>query len=76
MTFKLALRLTSIATAALLPSLALAAEGGAGFYLLGSKGPTAAITPPPGVFFSNDVYMYSGDLGGGRALPSGGQTLE
>lgn len=73
MTFKLALRLTSIATAALLPSLASAAEGGAGFYLLGSKGPTAAITPPPGVFFSNDVYMYSGDLGGGRALPSGGR---
>ncbi|MQY46178.1 transporter [Rhizobiales bacterium RZME27] len=50
-----------------------AAEGGAGFYLLGSKGPAAAITPPPGVFFSNDIYIYSGELGGGRALPSGGR---
>jgi hypothetical protein len=59
--------------AALLPGLALAAEGGAGFYLLGSKGPAAAITPPPGVFFQNDVYIYSGDLGGGRALPTGGK---
>lgn len=52
---------------------ASAAEAGAGFYLLGSKGPTAAVTPPPGVFFSNDVYVYSGDLGGGKALPTGGR---
>jgi hypothetical protein len=52
---------------------ALAAEGGAGFYLLGSKGPAAAITPPPGVYFQNDFYYYSGDLGGGKALPTGGR---
>ena len=52
---------------------AMAAEGGAGFYLLGSKGPAAAITPPPGVFFQNDIYIYSGDLGGNRALPTGGR---
>lgn len=45
----------------------------AGYYLLGSKGPAAAIMPPPGVFFSNDVYVYSGDLGGGKALPTGGK---
>lgn len=73
MTFYNEKRLGIIAVAALLPSLALSAEGGAGFYLLGSKGPAAAITPPPGVFFSNDVYIYSGELGGGRALPSGGR---
>ncbi|KAA3503965.1 transporter [Rhizobium rhizogenes] len=66
-------RLTILAACGLLPSVATAAEGGAGFYLLGSKGPAAAITPPPGVFFSNDVYIYSGDLGGGRALPAGGR---
>ncbi|MDQ0322223.1 hypothetical protein QO002_004429 [Pararhizobium capsulatum DSM 1112] len=50
-----------------------AAEGGAGFYLLGSKGPAAAILPPAGVFFQNDFYIYSGDLGGGAALPTGGK---
>lgn len=73
MTFITGKRLIIAATAAMLPSVALAAEGGAGFYLLGSKGPAAAITPPPGVYFSNDLYIYSGDLGGGRALPSGGR---
>lgn len=60
-------------SAILVPCTVRAAEGGAGFYLLGSKGPAAAITPPPGVFFSNDVYFYSGDLGGGKALPAGGR---
>ncbi|TNM64775.1 SphA family protein [Aliirhizobium smilacinae] len=57
-----------------MPGLALAAENGAGFYLLGSKGPAAAITPPPGVYFQNDIWIYSGNLGGGRALPRGGQV--
>lgn len=52
---------------------AWAAEGGAGWYLLGSKGPAAGITPPPGVFFQNDFYFYSGDLGGNRQLPTGGR---
>ncbi|MBX5164922.1 MULTISPECIES: transporter [unclassified Rhizobium] len=56
-----------------LPSAVFAAEGGAGFYLLGSKGPAAAITPPPGVYFQSDFYYYSGDLGGGTALPTGGR---
>jgi hypothetical protein len=47
-----------------------AAEGGASFYLLGSRGPMAGFTPPPGVFLQNDMYLYSGnanidlDLGG------------
>jgi hypothetical protein len=50
-----------------------AAEGGAGFYLLGSKGPAAAIMPPPGVFFQNDLYLYLGELGGGTQLPTGGK---
>ncbi|NSZ66935.1 transporter [Agrobacterium tumefaciens] len=50
-----------------------AAEGGAGFYLLGSKGPAAAVMPPPGVFFQNDFYIYSGDLGGNAQLPTGGK---
>lgn len=40
---------------------AKAAEGGAGFYLLGSRGPLAGVTPPPGVYFQDDNYYYSGD---------------
>ncbi|WP_455272624.1 SphA family protein [Rhizobium herbae] len=50
-------------------------KAAAGFYLLGSKGPAAAILPPPGVFFQNDVYYYQGDLGGDRQLPLGGKLV-
>ena len=64
--------LIAILTAAL-PCQLYAAEGGAGFYLLGSKGPAAAITPPPGLYFQNDVYFYRGDLGGKKQLPTGGR---
>jgi hypothetical protein len=39
---------------------ALAAEAGHGVYLLGSRGPLAGLTPPPGVYFQNDVYVYNG----------------
>ncbi len=49
-----------------------AAENGLGFYLLGSKGPLAAILPPTGVYFQNDAYFYSGDLSASRQLPFGG----
>jgi hypothetical protein len=51
---------------------AQAAEGGVGAYLLGSRGPMAGITPPPGVYFQDDTYFYDGKLGGGRTLPTGG----
>jgi len=60
---------TVLASLTAVPSLH-AAEGGASFYLLGSRGPMAGFTPPPGVFFQNDFYIYSGnakvnlDLGG------------
>jgi len=60
-------------SALLLAGEGFAAEGGAGFYLLGSKGPAAAIMPPPGVFFSNDIFIYTGDLGGSGPLPTGGK---
>ncbi|NTG36934.1 transporter [Agrobacterium rhizogenes] len=62
-----------VAIAAATATQSMAAEGGAGFYLLGSKGPAAAVTPPPGVFFQNDIYYYSGSLGGGKSLPTGGR---
>jgi hypothetical protein len=51
---------------------AQAAEGGVGAYLLGSRGPMAGFTPPPGVYFQDDTYFYDGKLGGGRTLPTGG----
>lgn len=57
-----------------LPNQLYAAEGGAGFYLLGSKGPAAAITPPPGLYFQNDLYFYKGELGGNKQLPTGGRV--
>lgn len=59
--------------AAMVPGSLHAAEGGAGFYLLGSKGPGAAITPPPGWYFQNDLYFYRGELGGNKQLPTGGR---
>jgi len=52
---------------------AIAAENGAGFYLLGSKGQYAAILPPEGVYFQNDLYIYGGTLGGSRSLPIAGK---
>lgn len=54
--------------------MAAAAERGAGFYLLGSKGPAAGILPPPGVYLQNDIWLYKGDLGGGTQLPTGGRV--
>lgn len=53
---------------------ATAAERGAGFYLLGGKGPAAGILPPPGVYFENDIWIYDGNLGGGAQLPTGGRV--
>lgn len=51
----------------------MAAERGAGFYLLGSKGPAAGIAPPPGLYFQNDTWLYDGSLGGNKQLPTGGK---
>jgi hypothetical protein len=51
---------------------ARAAEAATGVYLLGSRGPNAGITPPPGVYFQDDTYFYSGKIGGGTTLATGG----
>lgn len=48
---------------------ALAAESGSGAYILGIRGPGAGVTPPPGVFVSNQVFTYSGDIE--RSIPFG-----
>lgn len=50
---------------------AYAAENGTGFYLLGTKGPLAAIIPAPGLYLQNDTYIYSGGTGASAQLPSG-----
>ena len=37
-----------------------AVEGGAGFYLLGSRAHFSGVLPGPGGYFSNDLYIYDG----------------
>lgn len=64
------LALMVMATAA---SDAIAAESASGAYILGIRGPDAGVTPPPGVYFSNQVLFYKGDIVGG--LPIDGFSL-
>lgn len=52
-----------------------AAEGGTGFYLLGSRGPMAGFVPPPGVYLQNDVYFYSAKADVSRSFPLNGQIV-
>ena len=53
-----------------------ASEGGASFYLLGSGGPEAAISPPvEGVFFDNTFYVYDGSAQGGKQFEVGGNVV-
>ena len=44
-----------------LASTADAAEGGAGVYLLGKRGPLAAFVPKPGWYLTNDVFLLNAD---------------
>jgi hypothetical protein len=48
--------------AGLLPAAALAVEGGSGAYLLGSRDTFAGIAPPPGTYFSLDVFHLDGQV--------------
>jgi hypothetical protein len=41
-----------------------AAESAAGAYILGFRGPAAGVTPPTGLFFSNQFYLYRGRIDG------------
>jgi len=52
---------------------ALAAEGGAGAYLLGLRNAGAGITPPPGIYLSEQVFAYSGTIAG--RLPTDGGPI-
>ena len=53
----------------------LAVEGGASFYLLGGKLPLSGVVPGPGMYFQNDMYFYTGSVGGNIQLPFGGQII-
>src|SRR5262245_5213373 len=66
-----------VAAAALLAAgSALADEGGASVYLLGSGGPGTAVMPPvEGVFFANSLYYYKGKVTGGKDFIIGGQVV-
>lgn len=52
-----------------------AAEGAAGFYLLGSKGPYAGVLPAPGTYINNDLYYYTGSVSASRDLAFGAEIV-
>jgi len=55
---------------------ALASEGGASFYLLGSGGPGAGELPPiSGIFFDNTFYYYHGSARAERQFVVGGNLV-
>jgi hypothetical protein len=55
---------------------ARAAEGAHGVYLLGLRATGAGIMPPPGVYFSNNLYYYEGKAAANLVFPTvGGQSI-
>jgi hypothetical protein len=52
-----------------------AAENGIGFYPLGSRGPFAGVTPPPGLYFQNDLYLYSGTAAKSKQFDFNGNII-
>ena len=54
---------------------AMATEGGASLYVPGLHGPGAGIVPPPGFYFENDFYSYSGRLSASTRTQIGGAVL-
>lgn len=51
-----------------------AAENGVGFYLLGSKTVMSGITPPPGLYFQNDVYFNQASANPSKEFPFNGKV--
>ncbi|KUL94614.1 phenol degradation protein meta [Bosea sp. WAO] len=52
-----------------------ATEGGASLFLPGLRGAGAGIAPPPGFYFENDFYAYSGRLSARTQTQFGGAVL-
>lgn len=67
----MALSTLSFLPASFLP--AHAAEGGAGAYLLGLRNAGAGVTPPPGIYLSEQIFLYNGTILG--RLPTEGGPL-
>ncbi|MGO4171239.1 SphA family protein [Bosea sp. TAF32] len=66
---------TAWVVAGAIPDTAFATEGGASLYVPGFRGPGAGIVPPPGFYFENDIYSYSGRLSASRQTQIGGAVL-
>ncbi len=50
---------------------AKAAEYALGEYLLGYSIPLSGFTPPPGIYYSDTFYLYSGSASGNLKIPFG-----
>ena len=75
MRYGLCVLLFAVVTLDAIEKRAEAAEAATGVYLLGSRAVGAGITPPPGLYFNDDTYFYSGKIGGGTSLPLGGLLI-
>ncbi|SFD66973.1 Uncharacterized conserved protein [Bosea sp. CRIB-10] len=71
----LAQALSVIVALTALNRAAVATEGGASLYVPGLRGPLAGVVPPPGFYFENDFYSYSGRLSAAKAIPIGGAVV-
>lgn len=59
-----------------LSSPALATDGAASLYLLGSGGPGAAVMAPvEGVYYDKTIYVYDGNAGASREFPVNGRVV-
>jgi hypothetical protein len=54
---------------------AYSAEFATANYLLGFRGPLAGVVPPPGLYLESDTYFYNAQIGGGRAIETGGKII-
>lgn len=66
---------TTLLSASLIHTQLAATEGGASLYLPGLRGPGAGMLPPPGFYFENDFYSYSGRLSARTQTQLGGAVL-
>ena len=71
---RFAMAVVAAALTVLVSKSALAAEGGAGVYLLGKRGPLAAFLPKPGWYVTDDVYYY--DASSDDCLPLGDRIAQ
>ena len=58
-------------SSAVAANVAHGAEGASGVYLLGLRGQGAGITPPPGVFLSNQTFFYDAEANPQVSLSNG-----